>query len=69
MQRETDEQIAVPVVEDLAKRFPNINSVSLDMSYHSPANQQRFAELADFPVLPKKGKRSLTRAGTPTNLR
>ena len=56
MQHETDDQVAVPVVEDLAKRYPNIRSVSLDKGYHSPANQRRLAEIVPFPVLPKKGK-------------
>jgi IS5 family transposase len=53
---ETDDQVAVPVVEDLLRRFPRVRSVSLDKGFHSPANQQRLAELIDFPVLPKKGK-------------
>jgi IS5 family transposase len=53
---ETDDQVAVPLVEDLLRRFPRVRSVSLDKGFHSPANQQRLAELIDFPVLPKKGK-------------
>mgnify|MGYP006431775553 CR=1 FL=1 len=56
MQRETDDQVAVPVVKDLAQRYPHIASVSFDKGYHSPANQQQLAEVVDFPVLPKKGK-------------
>ena len=56
MQGETDDQVAVPVVEDLARRYPRIASASFDKGYHSPANQQRLAEVVDFPVLPKKGK-------------
>ena len=56
MQGETDDQVAVPVVEDLARRYPSIASASFDKGYHSPANQQRLAEVVDFPVLPKKGK-------------
>jgi len=58
MQGETDDQLAVPVVEDLAQRYPEIASVSFDQGFHSPANQQRLAEVVDFPVLAKKGKRS-----------
>ncbi|MEA3643554.1 MAG: ISNCY family transposase [Lamprobacter sp.] len=56
MQGETDDQVAVPVVKDLARRYPSIASASFDKGYHSPANQQRLAEVVDFPVLPKKGK-------------
>ena len=62
MVRETDDQVAVPVVEDLAKRFPNLHSVSLDKGFHSPANQQRLAEVVPLPVLPKKGKCNATEA-------
>lgn len=56
MQDETDDQVLVPVVEDLARRYPRIHSVSFDKGYHSPANQRRLAEVIPFPVLPKKGK-------------
>jgi hypothetical protein len=56
MQHESDDQVAVPMVEDLARRDPDIASVSFDQGFHSPANQQRLAEVVDFPVLPKKGK-------------
>jgi len=56
MQQETDDQVAVPLVEDLAARFPTLSSVSFDKGFHSPANQQHLAEIIDLPVLPKKGK-------------
>lgn len=58
MQHETDDQVAVPVVKDLAQRYPTIASVSFDKGFHSQDNQQELAEIVDFPVLPKKGKRS-----------
>ncbi len=56
MQQETDDQVILPVIADLAQRFPTLRSVSLDKGFHSPANQQQLAELVPFPVLPKKGK-------------
>ncbi len=62
MVRETDDQVAVPVVEDLARRFPNLHSISLDKGFHSPANQKQLAELVPLPVLPKKGKCNATEA-------
>jgi IS5 family transposase len=58
MHKQTDDQVAVPLVEDIATRFPAVNSVSLDKGFHSPENQRRLTEIIDFPVLPKKGKRS-----------
>lgn len=62
MQQETDDQVIMPVIEDLAQRFPNLRSVSLDKGFHSPANQKRLAEVVPFPVLPKKGKCNATEA-------
>ena len=56
MARETDDQVAIPVVTELAQRFPHLHSISLDKGFHSPANQQQLAELVPLPVLPKKGK-------------
>jgi hypothetical protein len=61
MQRETDDQVALPLVEDIAKHFPAVKSVSMDKGFHSPENQRRLAEVIDFPVVPKKGKRSAER--------
>ena len=58
MQKQTDDQVAVPLVEDLAERFPALKSVSMDKGFHSPENQRRLAEVIEFPVVPKKGKRS-----------
>jgi hypothetical protein len=58
MQRETDEQIAVALVEDLAKHYPQVDSVSMDKGFHSPENQRKLADIIPFPVLPKKGNRS-----------
>jgi hypothetical protein len=60
MQKQTDDQIALPLVEDIARHFPAVKSISMDKGFHSPENQRRLAEVIDFPVLPKKGKRSDT---------
>jgi len=61
MERETDDQIAVPLVEDIAKHYPAVKSVSMDKGFHSPENQRRLAEVIEFPVVPKKGKCSQER--------
>jgi hypothetical protein len=60
MQKQTDDQIALPLVEDIARPFPALKSVSMDKGFHSPENQRRLAEVIDFPVVPKKGRRSDT---------
>lgn len=58
MEKTTDDQIAVPLITDICARYPRIRSASLDKGFHSPANQQALAEVVDFPVMPKKGKRT-----------
>jgi len=58
MEQLTDDQIAVPLIGETHARFPEITSASLDKGFHSPANQAGLAEVVDFPVVPKKGKRS-----------
>jgi transposase, IS5 family len=58
MEKLTDDQIAVALICETRARFPEITSASMDKGFHSPANQVGLAEVVDFPVLPKKGKRS-----------
>ncbi|NOQ36420.1 MAG: ISNCY family transposase [Methylococcaceae bacterium] len=58
MSQETDDKIAVLMVEVAQKNFPKFNGCSFDKGFHSPANQERLAELLDHVVLPKKGKLS-----------
>ena len=58
MEKETDDRAAVPIVDDLITHYPAVASVSMDKAFHSPANQERLAEIVPFPVLPKKGRRN-----------
>lgn len=58
MEKTTDDQIAVQMVERAQKRFPQLGSVSMDKGFHSPANQRDLKESLDRVVLPKKGKLS-----------
>ena len=58
MQGETDVKIAVSMVEETLKRFPNLAGCSFDKGFHSKDNQKRLAQLLDNPVLPRKGKLS-----------
>jgi len=62
MEKTTDENIAVALVEETKARFPAIESASMDKGFHSPANQVRLAEVLELPVVPKKGKRSAAEA-------
>jgi hypothetical protein len=61
MQKATDDQVAVSLVEAALAGFPNISSASFDKGFHSPANQIALAALVPQVVLPKKGKLSQAR--------
>ena len=58
MQKETDEQIAVPIIKEIKECFKELNSCSFDKGFHSPRNQKELAEMLDNVVLPRKGKLS-----------
>ena len=58
MRRQTDEKVAVEIVAETKKRFPELAVVSWDKGAHSPQNQRELKALLDLVVLPKKGKLS-----------
>lgn len=62
MQHQTDDQVAVPVIEETQKRFPALSRCSFDKGFHSPANQEKLAGILDNVVLPRKGKLSAINA-------
>jgi hypothetical protein len=58
MDKQTDDQVAVLMVEETKKRFSNFNSCSFDKAFHSPENQRVLAEKLDAVALRRKGKLS-----------
>jgi len=58
MQKQTDDQIAVPIIKETKERFPQLISCSFDKGFHSPDNQKELAVLLDKVILPRKGKLS-----------
>jgi hypothetical protein len=60
MEKTTDDQVAVGLIEEAQARFPHIASASFDKGFHSPANQSALAALIPRVVMPKKGKLSQT---------
>lgn len=58
MSKETDDKVAVAMVQDARQKFPGLRACSFDKGFHSPANQQQLATLLDHVVLPRKGKLS-----------
>ncbi|MDX2507200.1 MAG: hypothetical protein QNL62_22370 [Gammaproteobacteria bacterium] len=58
MEQLTDDKIAVEMVTETQKRFPNLTCVSFDKGYHSPSNQKELKEHLEQVILPKKGRQS-----------
>ena len=58
MQNETDDKIAVPIIQETKDRFAELASCSFDKGFHSPENQEKLRDLLDQVVLPRKGKLS-----------
>jgi IS5 family transposase len=58
MEKQSDEQVAISVVEETQKRFPDFKVNSFDKGFHSPNNQKILNEKLEFLVLPRKGKLS-----------
>lgn len=58
MEKKTDDQVAVSMVEQAKQRFMDLNACSFDKGFHSPANQAALAEQLEMVALPRKGKLS-----------
>ncbi len=57
MQKEHDEEVAIPIAEKLIERYP-IRSLSFDKNFWSVRNYRALSPLVAILVLPKKGKRN-----------
>tara|TARA_Y100000815_G_scaffold241500_1_gene237784 strand:+ start:1397 stop:2896 length:1500 start_codon:yes stop_codon:yes gene_type:complete len=58
MEGETDEAIAVAMVEETQVRFPGLKQCSFDEGFYTPANQADLRRLLAVSVLPQKGRLS-----------
>ncbi len=58
MQKNTDDQVAVSMMAEVQKRFPELHACSLDQGLHAPANQLELQGHLDQVGLPSKGKLS-----------
>jgi len=58
MEKETDDKIAVLIIEETQRRFSNFTGCSFDKGFHSPCNQTELAGMLDHVVLPRKGRLS-----------
>jgi hypothetical protein len=58
MEKQTDDQLAVPMVQKSKQRFPDLKITSFDKGFHSPDNQKFLNEILDVVALPRKGRLS-----------
>ncbi len=58
MQNLTDDKIAIEMVTETQKTFPNLACASFDKGYHSMENQKGLQEHLEQVILPKKGRLS-----------
>lgn len=56
MEKTTDDQIAVALVEQTQARFPAVKAMSFDKGFHSPGNQTELKQRLENVILPKKGR-------------
>jgi len=59
MQKQTDDRVALLMVDEAKARFPELNSCSFDKGFYSPLNREELQQRLDHVILPKKGKLSL----------
>jgi hypothetical protein len=59
MQQQTDDKVAVVMVQETKDRFENLVCSSFDRGFWSPENKSQLAEILDYVVLPKKGRLSV----------
>lgn len=58
MQKETDSQVAIPMVSASKSAFPRLTSCSFDKGFHSPENQHILQGQLNVVALKRKGKLS-----------
>lgn len=56
MEKETDDKVAVPMIRETQKSFPELTMCSFDKGYHSPTNRIELGQMLEQAILPKKGR-------------
>jgi hypothetical protein len=59
MQQQTDDKVAVVMVQETKDRYENLFGSSFDRGFYSPENKSQLAEILNYVVLPKKGRLSV----------
>jgi hypothetical protein len=55
MEKQTDEQVCLPMVVEAKQRFSKLNACSFDKGFHSPENQMALKAQLEQVTLPRKG--------------
>lgn len=58
MEQQTDDKVAVAMVQGAKDRFENFTCCSFDKGFYSPENRRQLSDILDYVVLPKKGRLS-----------
>ena len=56
MEQETDDKVAIVMVDEGKECFPLLRLVSFDKGFYTPANRKELQGTLDKVVMPKKGK-------------
>lgn len=56
MWKETDDKVAVSMIEETQKRYPELNQCSFDKGFYSKSNVIELNKQLDNVILPKKGR-------------
>lgn len=58
MEKQTDDRVAVPMIEETLANFPDLAACSFDKGFYSPTNREELRKLLGSVVMPKKGRLS-----------
>jgi transposase, IS5 family len=58
MEKQTDDQVAVPMIDETKTRFSNLSTCSFDKGFHSPSNQKELTGKLDVVAMKRKGRLS-----------
>lgn len=57
-QKQTDDKLAIPMIDETKQRFQNLTSCSFDKGFYTKENHEQLNQRLELSVLPKKGKLS-----------
>ena len=58
MEKQTDDKVAVPVVQEVKKNFETFSGCSFDKGFYTKENREELNEILEDVIMPKKGRLS-----------